>query len=436
MKSIPKKFEIDFTDDAITASGGSIFLRAMAEGLGLREKLRTALGLKKRRRGASDEEMLLSLVYTLAQGDGCLVDVDRLGADTARTRMLGLERVPNSRRVGEYLGRFDSEAVGRLRAVASELAAEVGRQVAEAEQQRQGFVPVFVDGTAIEVSGRYFEGAEVGYNGQTQYWLHSVYVGRVWASQRLHPGGVSVTRGWREQLQEVESVVEGRRVWLRADNAYYNRQVVQYCRQRGWDYSISVTNEKFKEPLRQELCYLTDDDWQWLGDDRTEEAAVIYHQPQGWKQLESYVVVRSWWDGAQRRLSPRYTFILVSRTDLPLEELVRRHRGKQGQENAQKGPLIELDLHHPPCLRLCANQAFYTAAQLAQILLCALQYKVLPASARRHGIRTIIRDLVRVPARLVRHGRRWTVRFAKTVLRLDWLAHAADRLDELYAAPG
>lgn len=129
--------------------------------------------------------------------------------------------------------------------------------------------------------------------------------------------------------------------------------MAEYCRERGWDFSISVTHEKFKEPLREEVSCLSEDDWQWINDDRIEEAAIICHQPQGWKEMESYVVVRSWWDGAQRRLSPRHIFI----------------------------------------------------------------------------------DLVRVPARLVRRGRSWTVRFAKTVLRLDWLAHAADRLDELCAAP-
>ena len=435
MKSIAKKFQIDFTDEAITASGGSIFLQAMAEKLGLREKLRGALRLKQRRRGASDEEMLLSLIYSLAQSDGNLVDVDRLRVDEARRQMLGLEQVPDSRRLGEYLFKFDPEAVERLREVARELATSVGQQVAEAEQGAGGFAPVFIDGTAVEVSGQYFEGAKAGYNDQPQYWLHSVLVGRLWASQRLQPGGVGVTLGWREQLQEVEPLLRGRQVWLRADNAYYNRQVVDYCRQRGWDYSISVTHEKFKKPLREEVRSLSQDDWQWINDDRTEEAAIIYHQPHGWKALESYVVVRSWWDGAQRRLYPRYIFILVSRTDLELAELVRRHRGKQGQENAQKGPLIDLDLHHPPCSLLCANQAFYTAAQIAQILLCAVQYNILPEAARCHGIRTIIRDLVRAPARLVRHGRGWIVRFAKTVLRLDWLVYAAFRLDELCAAP-
>ena len=89
----------------------------------------------------------------------------------------------------------------------------------------------------------------------------------------------------------------------------------------------------------------------------------------------------------QTLLLPVYTVILVSRDDLPLDELVRRHRGKQGQENAFKGPLIDLDLHHPPCRRFRANQAFYICGQIAQVLLRAVQYQLLPARARRHGLR-------------------------------------------------
>ena len=96
--------------------------------------------------------------------------------------------------------------------------------------------------------------------------------------------------------------------------------------------------------------------------------------------------------------------ILVSRTDLPLKELVKRHREKQGQENAQKGPLIDLDLHHPPCKKFHANQAFYTCGQIAQILLRALQYKALPEKERKHGIRPLIRKLVRSVGRLTYSG--------------------------------
>lgn len=98
-------------------------------------------------------------------------------------------------------------------------------------------------------------------------------------------------------------------------------------------------------------------------------------------------------------------------------------------ENAFKGPLVDLDLHHPPCRRFRANQAFHACGQLAQLLLRAVQYRLLPKAARRHGLRPLIRHLVRTVARLVRSGRRWRLDFARTNFRLDWLYHAAVQLE-------
>jgi len=431
MKKIPvkpEKVEIDFTDEAITPSGGSLFLSRMARHLELPGLLRDFVHLKKRGRGASDEEMLLSVIYSLAQGDGALRDVDRLLADGPRQKVLGLSKVPGSRRLGEYLYRFDPHAVHKLLAVARAVCRKVAPDAVCHEERSKGYVPVFADGSGIEVSGEYCEQAKTGYNGEKQYWLHSVFIGSLWASQRLNPGGVDVSAGWKEQLeQDIAPLLKGVPVWFRADNAYYRKEVVNYVSEHGWDYSISVTSGTYKKPLKQEAEHLLPDDWEKISS--IEDAAFVYHQPSGWKDEQAYLVVRTWWDGEQKLLTPRYTFILVSRVDLPLEELVRRHRGKCGQENAQKGPLIDLDLHHPPCLKFDANRAFYTAGQIAQMLLVAVQYELLPDSARKHGIRTIIKEMVRVAGRLVRHGRRWIMKFAKTALRLDWIAHAADRLD-------
>lgn len=204
---------------------------------------------------------------------------------------------------------------------------------------------------------------------------------------------------------------------------------MESCRSRGWDYSISVTSDTYKRPLREQIRDLQETDWEAINDDGTEHAVLLFHRPRGWKEEEAYVIVRSTYEGNQRLLYPRYTCILVSRVDLSLAELVKRHRGKQGQENALKGPLIHLDLHHPPCGSFNANRAFYTAGQIAQNLLIALQMNLLPREARRHGIRTIIRDLVRVPGKLVRHARKWKLLFAKSALRLHWLAHAAGCLE-------
>ena len=137
------------------------------------------------------------------------------------------------------------------------------------------------------------------------------------------------------------------------------------------------------------------------------------------------MVARRLREGAQGLLIPSHKTIPVSRDDhLPVGEWVRRHRGKQGQENAFKGSLIDMDLHHPPCRSFRANQVFYVCGQLAQMLLRAVQFGLLPEKAR-----PLIRRLVGTVARLVCTGRRWRLDFAKTNLRLDWLLRAAVQLE-------
>ena len=201
--------------------------------------------------------------------------------------------------------------------------------------------------------------------------------------------------------------------------------LVAYCRERGWDYSVSLTDARKRAPGLDGIDELPDAAWTDIGLD--EEATLVRHRPAGWEE-QSYVAVRRVRTDGQGQLFPAYTVILVSRDDLPLDELVRQHRGKQGQENAFKGPLIDLDLHHTPCRKFRANQAFYVCGQLAQLLLRAVQYGLLPKSARRHELRPLIRYLVRAVARLVKTGRRWRLDFAKTNFRFGWLYFAAVQL--------
>lgn len=434
MQILPETIEIDFTDDQISSISGSVFVSRLARRFGLKRLLTEAVRLKRRDRGASDADVLQSLVFCLTAGDGHLCDVDRLGSDSVRRTLLGIERVPDSRRVSDYLARFGKRDAESLRSVAITLAGKIIGKVADHAVETLGFVPIFADGTAIEVAGEHFQGARVGYNDEKQYWLHSVFVDKLWVSQRLHGGGVGVAKGAIKQLEETAALLsDSKPIWLRADSAYYQKGVVRFCQDHGWDYSVSVTNNVHKQPLRKEMEGLRPEQWEWIND--FEQAAWIVHKPSGWKHWQSYVAVKTWEDIGQQRLFPRHTFILCSDHTLPLAEAVSRHRGKQGQENAQKGPLIDLDLHHPPCRRLNANRAYYTLGQIAQILLVAAQYLLLPEAARKHGLRTLIRDLIRTAGKLVFHARRATLLFAKTTFRLDWLAHAADRLDVPTRAP-
>ena len=100
-----------------------------------------------------------------------------------------------------------------LEQVFRELVSQVAPDVISHLVKENGFVPVFVDGTGIEVSGRYFEEACKGYAGEDQYWLHGVFLGGLWVSGRLRPGNYRVTGDWQEQLdRDVLPLLEGRDV--------------------------------------------------------------------------------------------------------------------------------------------------------------------------------------------------------------------------------
>ena len=285
-----------------------------------------------------------------------------------------------------------------------------------------------IDATGIEVDGRLFQWSKPDYNGHRGYWLHATFLGGLWSAGQLQPGGGRVTLNWRKLLDWTAGMAPaGAPVWLRADNAYYKGALIRACAARGWDYSISVTNDGWRQPVLEQLEGLPDSAWTDIGMD--EEAIFASHRPDGWEREQHYVVVRRGSQGAQLLLAPQHTVILVSRNDLPLKELVHRHRGKQGQENAFKGPLIDMDLHHPPCRSYRANQAFYALGQIAQVLLRAVQCTALPQSARRHGIRAIVRYVMRSSAHMVRTARRLCWRFAKTNFRLDGLYPAMTTLE-------
>ena len=422
----PAKVEIGFTEDRLTGTGGAALLAEAARRFGLSDRLADAVSVKRRNRGASDAETQWSLVASLAAGNGSLSDLDALRGDGVQRELLGLSSAPSGRRAGEFLSRLTKWDVDELLEVSRHLARCLAPDVVEHELAEKGYVPVFIDGTGIEVSGRLFEHAARLYTGDRGYWLHAVFVGGLWASGRLRPGG-DVACGFKGQLKrDVEPLLpKGTPVWVHCDAAYYRWEFVEFVRGKGWDVSISVTDPNKSRPVLDVVEGLPEHGWEDIGNG--ESATWVRHRPAKWKEEQSHVVVRMP-PTRQGELLPRMAVILANRDDLPLAEVVRRHRAKQGHENAFKGPLVDMDLHHPPCRGYRANQAFYAYGQMAHLLLRAVQYRLLPKAARRHGIRPLVRHVMRTVARLVRSGRRLSLLFASCCLRRDWLLYAGMRL--------
>jgi hypothetical protein len=82
--------------------------------------------------------------------------------------------------------------------------------------------------------------------------------------------------------------------------------------------------------------------------------------------------------------------------------------------------LTGLDLHHPPCSELIANQIYYAVAALAYNLLIALKLLHLPDERLRCKLKTLIREIMVLPGQFISHARRLTARIFVAPQWLDW----------------
>ena len=150
MENIPHRagspFKYGETDARLTGSGGVGWLRLAAERLGV-PKLLKGVKVKRRRRGVGDGQMLLAAVPGLGNGDRSLSDVDDLRTDE------GLDPLPGSRRLGEFLARVGAGNRKRLQEACGQLSSRVVARAAKRCMDEIGHVPVFIDGTTLELEG-------------------------------------------------------------------------------------------------------------------------------------------------------------------------------------------------------------------------------------------------------------------------------------------
>ena len=79
-------------------------------------------------------------------------------------------------------------------------------------------------------------------------------------------------------------------MWLRADSAFSCRELVQDCRQQGYDYSLSVTDACQKAPLLRivEQLQLAEGGREPLDAEGQERTTMVYYRPTGWADEEGY----------------------------------------------------------------------------------------------------------------------------------------------------
>ena len=441
-------------DEWLTPFAGLVCVGELARRTGLVELVdaelvseRRAAPVKRRRRGVSGGELVVSLAESQLVGGECFDDIEDLRADRAGAGLRAVGEVPAATTALQLAKRFRRclcQAVERGTARAGQrLDRALGREVAEP-------VTIDLDATVIEVYGRGKRGASRNRAGRLSFAPHIA----LWAQRGRALTGELVA-GNREKLPARAAATLCRRalrllaaghgpVTFRIDSAYYAIELLRALRTAAARFTVSVPRTT---AMWKALGRIPDDAWQpATGMDGAEVAETAY-TPEGWNHKPLRLIVRRrCFSARELSRSPRarrlktihpeqlqlalsgrlasvygYSFILTDIAEQPAAALEHFHRHRAQIEERLKDAKLGQALRHLPSADINANRVWMTAVLVA-LNLAAMLCDLSPlagasgtapdrAPLRRHA-KTLRRTLLRVPARVTRHARQTTLRLA------------------------
>jgi len=404
-----------------TAHGGQVLIDALCRRFRLWERISRIEKLDPRRRkgaGYDPETLCAQVIFTLSSGGTTLADAERLGQDAILLESVGLEKVADQTTLGEWLRAQTPESLRRLCKLNSDFVTEVLGESKPARVRHGGELEVFFDDTEIEVHGKKIEGARINYNGDLALSWQTLWAGPFLLDQELGGFG-TVSECQQELIGEHQALWAGGKSYFYADSGSSEGKLLTHTAGAGFS-RWSVSYNKWTGPLERFAGEKPDSDWGEPAERNgvTETYAWVRHTPEGMNEAQWFATCR-WKKPAE--LFWRYAFVACEKNPTRTPRAVfERHRLKGSCEQRFSEVLSDLDLHHPPCLSLIANRAFYALATLTYNILTALKVLDLDDEQQTWRVRTIIRFLLTVPATLISHANRHRLRICVPAGMLRW----------------
>lgn len=419
------RFDLEFRpSDRATVHGGQLAVAGLTREYGLWEKVAEEGALdprKDRTKGYEAKVYVAAFLFSFCSGGKSLADGERLNEDEALKAMLGVKKFPDQSALGEWLRQIGWDGVAALRGMVRGFV-EWGLERADgARYLHAGQMECFFDDTQLEVEGKHFEGAAVNYDGNVALGWQTLWVGPFLADgilgrpvESLEVGG-DVSAHLPGMLEANGFLWKGKKSYLYADSGSSAGKYLDGIDAafEGW----TVSYNKWTSPLEKAATELADKHWsavemtKWRdGTQHEAQYQWVRHQPEGCARPQLFATVRH---RAVGEMFWGYAFVACKEQPGTMEPkaVFERHRLKGDKERAFSELLSDLDLHHPPCHSLSANNAYYLLGALAYNLLQALKLVYLPPEHQPKRVRTLLHHLLLIPVEIRRHARSFKVLF-------------------------
>jgi hypothetical protein len=415
-----------FDDERAVADAGVVLPATLAQRLGIEALVEDCVDLGEAPGAANPGRKVMTMLGAMALGAECIEDCEVLRS--GRTGAILPHRVAAPSTLGTFLRSFTFGHVRQLDRVLGAAIARAWKAGAGPGEQR---LIVDVDSFLGEVHGHAKQGASFGYDGRRGY--HPLLATRAETGEVLHirtrKGSANTSRGIGRFLDELISRVgragaEGE-VLLRADSGFWSNRAMERLEGAGWRYSIGVRMQKH---VRAAIAQIPESRWTPLAGYPQGGEAQIAETTLGERRL---IVRRTRLVGEQAELFPdwRHFAFLTNRTE-PLALVEAEHRQHAVVELAIRD-LKDQALRHFPSGKFNANAAWAVIAALAHNLMRWVGLLGLPGATVRTA-RTLRRRLLRLPGRLTRSARRFTLHLPA---RWPWREAFVEALERIRALP-
>src|SRR3712207_4982689 len=246
----------------------------------------------------------------------------------------------------------------------------------------------------------------------------------------LRPGNVHTAEGWREVLEPVIARYreQGLELYFRGDAGFAKPELYELLEAEGMGYAIRLPANAV---LQGRIGHLLT---RPVG--RSPRKSQVFHtsfsyQAQSWTKPRRVVAKVEW---PQGELYPRVGFIVTNLTR-PAERVVKFYNGRGTAERWIKEGKLALRWTRLSCRAFRGNAVRLQLFALAYNVANFLRTLALPDEVAQWSLTTLREKLVKIGARIVRHGRYLVFQLAEVAMPRALFAGILRRIDRLRGPP-
>ena len=246
----------------------------------------------------------------------------------------------------------------------------------------------------------------------------------------LRPGNVHSADGWKDVLEPVVARYRGKfkRHYFRADAAFANPEVYEFLEAEHYKYAIRLPANQI---LQQRIGYLLKRPVGRPPIEVRRYYANFSYQAQSWKIPRRVVAKVEWHPG---ELYPRVGFIVTNMTR-PAERVVAFYNQRGTAEQWIKEGKNAIKWTRLSCCSFAANAVRLQLHALAYNLANFMRTLALPEAVKQWSLTSLREKLVKIGAKVVRHGRYVIFQMAEVAAPKELFQEILRLIDELRPRP-